>query len=194
MHRDDVGNATRRLTLPPGAASPAPEAAPTAQPNGPQPSRDDRPSRSPRSLLTASRDGRNESRVVPLSTSTIPPPESCPPGIAPGARSPHGRLGLLVYRWHPCRCSRLVPDLRPSLSRAHWLQHAGMPVTHRAHAKKVTTTGGNCPCRLQGGTYVGRFGKGLGVAGLTGLLLFGFTALPAAEDPPRFSDWRNRST
>jgi hypothetical protein len=34
-----------------------------------------------------------------------------------------------------------------------------------------------------------RFPKGLAAAGLTGLLLLGLTALPAADDPPRFSDW-----
>lgn len=32
------------------------------------------------------------------------------------------------------------------------------------------------------------FGKGLAVAGVTGLLLLRLTALPGAEDPPRFSD------
>lgn len=34
-----------------------------------------------------------------------------------------------------------------------------------------------------------RFPKALAAAGLTGLLLLGLTALPAADDPPRFSDW-----
>ena len=34
-----------------------------------------------------------------------------------------------------------------------------------------------------------RFPKTLAAAGLTGLLLLGLTALPAADDPPRFSDW-----
>jgi Tol biopolymer transport system component len=35
----------------------------------------------------------------------------------------------------------------------------------------------------------GRHSKGLAVAGLAGLLVLGLTALPAADDPPRFSEW-----
>jgi len=34
-----------------------------------------------------------------------------------------------------------------------------------------------------------RFPRGLAVVGLAGLLVFGLAALPAPEDPPRFSEW-----